>query len=270
MVNDIVSSDYSYVFPETGHTIRTRNYSGDMWFVGVDVAAVLGLTDARKSLNLLDEDERHTIPVTDVLGRQQDTIVINEPGLYSLILRSRRPEAKAFKRWVTHDVIPTIRRTGSYSAQPEIPRTYAEALRAHADAVELAETRRAELEAVAPKIEAFDTYLSADGKYLIGEVAKMLGVEGMGPLKLFQFLRGRGVLIAEGTQRNMPYQRHIDLGRFTVEGAVRTNSATGQAIVRENGRPIGERTTYVTPKGVEFIRGLLVQAGHRPAEITVR
>lgn len=279
MVNDIVPTDYThisfdtgqqtpaYVFPDTGHLIRTHNHNGDTWFVGIDVAAILGLTDPRKSLNLLDEDERHTIPVTDVLGRQQDTIVINEPGLYSLILRSRRPEARAFKRWITHDVIPAIRKTGRYEAAPAIPQSYAEALRAHADAVELAETRRLELEAAAPKVEAFDTYLSATGRYTIAQVAKLLGVPEVGPIKLYAFLRARDVLMTGGTNHNVPYQRHIDLGRFTVEGAVRRNSATSELITREDGKPIGEKVTHVTPKGIEFVRKMLVQAGHRPLHV---
>lgn len=77
-------------------------------------------------MNLLDEDERNSVPVTDSLGRNQETFIINEPGLYSLILRSRKPEAKQFKRWITHEVIPTIRKTGSY--QMEQPKTPLEVL----------------------------------------------------------------------------------------------------------------------------------------------
>ncbi|MED1419054.1 phage antirepressor [Bacillus smithii] len=95
--------------------VRTILKDGEPWFVAKDVCGVLGITDPRKSVNLLDEDERNTIPVMDSLGRQQETFIINEPGLYSLILRSRKPEAKAFKRWITHEVIPAIRKTGSYS-----------------------------------------------------------------------------------------------------------------------------------------------------------
>lgn len=149
--------------------------------------------------------------------------------------------------------------------QHAVPRTYAEALRAAADACDAVDRAKAELAVAAPKVEAFDTYLSATGKYLIGEVSKMLAVPEMGPIKLFQFLRANGVLIPEGAQRNMPYQRHVECGRFTVEGALRRNSATGELNTREDGQPIGERTTHVTPKGVEYIRGLLIGAGFRPA-----
>lgn len=103
-------------FPATGSELRSLIIEGDPWFVAVDVCAALGISDARKSVGLLDEDERNTVPVTDSLGREQQTFIVNEPGLYSLILRSRKPEAKAFKRWVTHDVLPTIRKTGRYDA----------------------------------------------------------------------------------------------------------------------------------------------------------
>lgn len=113
-----MSTIIPFTFPETGQPVRTVTIHDEAWFVGVDVAQSIGLTDARRSLNLLDEDERNSIPVIDSLGRQQPTIVVNEPGLYSLILRSRKPQAKAFKRWITHEVIPSIRKTGRYDATP--------------------------------------------------------------------------------------------------------------------------------------------------------
>ncbi|MER1249808.1 Bro-N domain-containing protein [Bacillus sp. C10(2022)] len=114
------------VFNYQEQQVRTVVKDGEPWFVAKDVCDVLGITDARKSVNLLDEDERNSVPVTDSIGRNQETFIINEPGLYSLILRSRKPEAKQFKRWITHEVIPTIRKTGSY--QMEQPKTPLEVL----------------------------------------------------------------------------------------------------------------------------------------------
>ncbi|MEH6972411.1 BRO-N domain-containing protein, partial [Bacillus sp. JJ675] len=108
------------VFNYQDQQVRTVVKDGEPWFVAKDVCDVLGITDARKSVNLLDEDERNSIPVTDSLGRNQETFIINEPGLYSLILRSRKPEAKQFKRWITHEVIPTIRKTGGYVANDDL------------------------------------------------------------------------------------------------------------------------------------------------------
>jgi hypothetical protein len=102
---------------EGGHKVRTTEIDGQIWFYAVDVCSILELSNVSKSVSALDEDEKLTI--TNSEGRAgtgaQGFLVINEPGLYSMILRSRKPEAKVFKRWVTHDVLPTIRRTGSYA-----------------------------------------------------------------------------------------------------------------------------------------------------------
>lgn len=120
-----------------------RGADGEPWFVAKDVCDVLEIEDARKSVGYLDEDERTISPVTDSLGRLQDTFIINESGLYSLILRSRKPEARKFRKWVTSEVLPSIRKTGSYAA----PQTYPEALRALANEYEmraLAEAQRDE------------------------------------------------------------------------------------------------------------------------------
>lgn len=103
-----------FQFPTTGQEIRVIQRDGEPWFVARDVAEALDLRDHRTSVALLDEDERHTMPVADNLGRLQETLIINEAGLYSMILRSRKLEARAFKRWVTHEVLPAIRKTGGY------------------------------------------------------------------------------------------------------------------------------------------------------------
>lgn len=268
MPNVISDAAQPHIFPGTGDEVRTvvDSASGDPWFVAADVAAVLGIVNIHSSLVGLDADEK-ALHSTETPGGQQHLAVVNEAGLYSLIFRSRKAEAKAFKRWVTHEVLPAIRKTGQYVA---VPGTYAEALRVAADAVELAESARVELAIAAPKVEAFDTYLSASGKYLVGEVAKMLAVPDMGPVKLHSFLRSRGVLMTGGVKHNLPYQRHIDTGRFTVEGAVRRNASTGELITREEGEAIAARTTHVTPKGVEFVRTMLIAAGYQPVRLELK
>lgn len=97
------------------HTVRcVLGEDREPLFVAADICRVLELTDGRTSVNQLEEDERHSMPVTDSMGRKQEMLVITEAGLYSLILRSRKPEAKLFKRWVTHDVLPSIRKHGAY------------------------------------------------------------------------------------------------------------------------------------------------------------
>ncbi|MEH7552769.1 BRO-N domain-containing protein [Bacillus altitudinis] len=110
-------NQFEKVFDYKGNNVRTFMRDEEIWFVAKDVCDVLGMTDGRKSVNLLDNDERNTVPVIDVLGRSQKTLIINEPGLYTLILKSRKPEAKQFKRWVTHDVLPTIRKSGIYVSE---------------------------------------------------------------------------------------------------------------------------------------------------------
>ena len=107
-MNELTVFDYNQM------PIRTIQKDSGLWWVLADVCRVLGLNDAHKVAARLDEDERNLIPVTDTLGRNQNTTVINEPGLYSVILRSDKPEAKAFKRWVTHEVLPAIRKNGNY------------------------------------------------------------------------------------------------------------------------------------------------------------
>ena len=176
-MSDLIPFDYD------GRPVRTVQIDGEPWFVGRDVCAVLDIADARASLNLLDEDERDSIPVIDAMGREQRTIIINEPGLYSLILRSRKPEAKPFKRWITHEVLPAIRKTGSYNATPALPDmstpegqlAVAEMLAAGArKQIEQA----AEIKALTPKANYVDSFVDALGDATtIRVLANQIGVK---------------------------------------------------------------------------------------------
>jgi prophage antirepressor-like protein len=106
---------------EGRYAVRAFERDGEPWFVAADVCRPLDLANVSQAVNRLDEDEKDDIITDDVIGRPQKTLVVNESGLYSLILTSRKPEAKAFKRWITHEVIPAIRKTGHYSIQPLSP-----------------------------------------------------------------------------------------------------------------------------------------------------
>lgn len=106
--------------------VRIVAKNDQTWWIAKDVCNVLDISDARQAVSRLDDDERCLIPVTDSIGRLQPTFAVNEPGLYTLILGSRKPEAKDFKRWITHEVLPTIRKTGSYSI--DRPKSQAELL----------------------------------------------------------------------------------------------------------------------------------------------
>lgn len=209
LVGAAMSTDLeSFQFPVTGQTVRTLELEGAPWFVSVDVCAVLGVGNARQAVAQLDDDEvRRQVPVTtnDGSGRTLPANLINEAGLYSLILRSRKPEAKAFKRWVTHDVLPAIRRTGSYSAA--VPQSLPEALRAYADEYESHQRTQAALAAAAPKADAWDVLASAKGDYSVREAAHILNRDPQietGQNRLFQKLRDLKLI----DRNDIPYATH--------------------------------------------------------------
>ncbi|SEN53101.1 phage antirepressor KilAC domain-containing protein [Lihuaxuella thermophila] len=246
----------SRVFDYQGSQLRTIIKDGEPWFVAKDVCDVLEISDARQAVGRLDEDERCLIPVTDSLGRQQNTFAVNEPGLYSLILGSRKPEAKAFKRWITHEVIPSIRKTGQYSVNEsrfQIPQTLPEALRLAADLAEEKERLEQENRVLAPKAESFDTFMSADNAQPIGTVAKALGI---GPNKLFARLREEKILMSGNRdKKNLPYQEYIDRGYFRVK----------ETPIVMGDKTINRTQTLVTPKGVDWIAGRLGLKKNLPA-----
>lgn len=190
------------VFTYDSAEVRTVMVGGEPWFVAKDVCAVLGIANNRDALGRLDEDEKG-VASTDTLGGVQSLQTVNESGLYSLILGSRKPEARAFKRWITHEVIPSIRKTGMYAT---------DALLDDPDLLlktvtRLAEERRGRLEAEAqvaaqaPKVEAFDTFIDADGTMTVDQVAKLLGMK---PKVLRDTLRDRKLIRQDG----LPYQRY--------------------------------------------------------------
>lgn len=115
-----MSNELAKVFDFNGNNVRTEVIEGSPWFVAKDICDALGL-DNRNTKKVLDEDEVYSVHITDSSGRSQEMIAVNEPGMYSLVLRSRKPEAKAFKRWITHEVLPAIRKTGKFTVDDVIP-----------------------------------------------------------------------------------------------------------------------------------------------------
>jgi anti-repressor protein len=184
-----LSNIIPFTFPETGTPVRTVTVDGEPWFVGTDVARVLELGNIHSSLALLDDDEKG-IHSVETLGGAQRVVTVNEPGIYSLILRSRKPQAKAFKRWITHEVIPSIRRTGSYSVAP-VEMTKLEALQAAIESEQarlVAEARVAELE---PAATSWNVLASGDGDYSVADAAKILARDpdiSLGRNRLFTIL----------------------------------------------------------------------------------
>lgn len=220
--------------------VRSILIDGDPWFVAGDVAGILGYSATAALTRRLDDEDKG-VRVLHTPGGEQQVTIINESGLYAAIIGSQVEGAKAFKRWLTHEVLPEIRRTGTFGGQVGIPQTMPEALRAAADAMEHAAELEALREIEAPKVEAFDALMSADGDYSMNAAAKSLGI---GPNILFRTLRDRGVLMTGNT----PYQRYAHWFR------VRVSSYNDS-----QGREHATYTTLVRPAGLDGIRKLLAR-----------
>lgn len=212
--------------------VRTIQVNNEPWFIASDVCRALEIANTSDAIKRLDDDEKSKFNLGLSGG---ETNCVNEYGLYNLVLGSRKQEAKDFKRWITHEVIPQIRKTGGY----HLPQTYAEALRAYADKVEQNEKLAAENAKLLPKAEFFDAVTDSKSAISIGEVAKVLDV-GIGQNKLFAFLRDRKIL----DRQNIPYQEYIDRGYFrTIEQKYDVRGEVRISI-----------KTLVFQKGIDFIR----------------
>ena len=249
------------VFSYEGNEVRTVQRDGEPWWVLKDVCAILDLGSPHKVAERLDEDERNQIPLTDRLGRLQDTAVVSESGLYNVILRSDKPEAKKFKRWVTHEVLPTIRRHGAYVTPAKLeelmndPDSWIKVLTALKE--ERAAKERLQLEATEnkPKVIFADAVSVSEGTILIGELAKILKGNGIeiGQNRLFEKLRRDGYLIKrKGSDYNAPTQRAMELGLFRVKET---------AITHSDGHVTISKTTKVTGKGQQYFINLFLGKG---------
>lgn len=227
--------------PEFG-AVRAVEVDGEPWFVGKDVAQALGYSNPRKALADHVDAEDKGVTKCDTPGGEQDITTINESGLYSLVLSSKLPGAKKFKRWVTAEVLPTIRKTGGY----QLPKDYPSALRALADATEKLLAVETENEANRPKVLFADAVSTAKTSILVGELAKLLKQNGVdiGQNRLFGWLRENGFLIRRnGTDFNMPTQKSMDLGLFEIKETV-VSHADGHTSVN--------KTPKVTGKGQQY------------------
>ncbi len=215
-------------FRYQGEGVRIVIQNDEPWFVARDVTDILGID--RTQARSLPEHLKGMCSI-HTPGGKQEALIINESGLYRLVLRSRKPEAEKFQVWVTEEVLPTIRRTGTYSTQ--IPQTYPEALRLAADLAE-------ENQRLLPKAQAHDLFLAADNAQPMNVVAKSLGT---GRDRLFKFLRERKVLMAS----NVPYQPYLERGYFKV---IEKSIQMGDQV-------INKPQTLVTSRGVDYIGRLL-------------
>lgn len=238
------------VFDFEQKSVRVVMKGSEPWWVAKDVADILEFRDAANAIRLLDEDEKGTQKVSTP-GGEQEMSVINESGLYTLIMRSNKPEAKRFRKWVTSEVLPTIRKHGVYMT----PQKIEEALTNPDFIIRLAQelkTERekrtafeAQTEADRPKVLFADSVTASQTSILIGDLAKLIRQNGynIGQNRLFQWLRDNGYLVRRrGDSYNMPTQRSMELGLFEVlerthnnpDGSIRvtkTPKATGKGQV---------------------------------------
>lgn len=224
--------------------VRALSIDGEPWFVASDVAKALGYRDAEKMTRRLDADEKGTRSVGTPGGEQRMT-VINEPGLYNAVLGSKVPAARDFKRWITHEVIPAIRRTGGYmvSVANETPeQTMARALLIAQDTMD---RQRREIDELRPKALFADAVAASDGTCLVGELAKMLRQNGVevGQNRMFAMLRDEGFLGKTGSNYNVPTQRAMEMGLFRIKET---------AITHSDGHVTINRTPKVTGKGQRY------------------
>lgn len=213
------------VFNYNGNEVRTIQKDGEPWWVLKDVCGILGISKYRDTASRLDEDERGSVRV-DTPGGEQEMTVVNESGLYNVILRSDKPEAKPFRKWVTSEVLPSIRKHGAYMT----PQKIEEVLLNPDTIIKLATELKAEQEkrvALESKVEqdkplvAFANSVSvAKTSILVGELAKLLKQNGvdMGQNRLFAWMRENGYLISrKGTDYNMPTQRSMEMELFEIK-----------------------------------------------------
>lgn len=237
-------------------SVRIIDKGGQPWFVGKDVADILGYSNSSKAIpQHVDEEDRQkqNLPTAQNGKLVAASWLINESGLYSLILSSKMPKAKEFKRWVTSEVIPAIRKTGGYIAGSE-NMTYAEIM---AKAVLVAQStirqrdqRIKELEsdvaAAKPKVLFADAVSASDSTILIGDLAKILKQNGhpIGQKRLFNWMREQGYLIKRaGADYNSPTQRAMEMGLFKIKET---------AISHSDGHVSVSKTTKVTGKGQQY------------------
>lgn len=243
--------------------IRTLMINNEPWFVGNDVAKALGYGEGKSLPNAISnhvdmEDKGVTKMMTP--GGNQEVTIINESGLYSLILSSKLPSAKEFKRWVTSEVLPSIRKTGSYSLTTPSYQILDPIKRAEQWIEEEKQrqklaaenaSQQKQLEEQKPKVEFFDAVAESKTAIEMKEVANVLNFQKVGRNTLFQILRDNKLL----THKNQPYQRYVDCGFFrTIE----------QEWQRPNGDTNINIKTLVYQSGVDYIRKLLLKLGYKP------
>lgn len=243
-MSDIQTTGTVRPFQYGDTAVRTIDIDGEPWFVLADLCSVLGLSSPHKVFERIAEDARNQVPVIDNLGRRQmRTAVVNEAGMYEVVIRSDKPEAVSFRRWVTSEVLPTIRRTGSFGTAPALTEDeiVLQALQIQGRKIESLTAKVAELE---PKADLADTYLTSQGgARLVREAAKIIG---------WKEKDLRRWLIEE----RMIFAKHAPCGnvQYDFYAEFAHHFQTRETIVNHTWGTCSHYTLFILPRGVELIR----------------
>lgn len=241
------------LFNFENHEVRSLLINSEPWFVGKDVASILGYKKPENAIaNHVDDDDKTTTLIQGIGSNYKSkTMIINESGLYSLVLSSKLPSAKKFKRWVTSEVLPALRKTGQY----QVKELSGQELMAKAliEAQSVLAAKDKQIEEMKPKALFADAVATSHTSILVGELAKILKQNGieMGQKRLFAWLREKGYLIKrQGTDYNMPTQKAMDLGLFEIKEG---------SYVNGSGVNITTKTPKVTGKGQQYFINKFLQ-----------
>lgn len=218
-------------------TIRIKTIDGEPWFVAKDVADKLGYAQTSNMMKRIDEEDSKS-SILD--GMNMKSSLINESGLYSAIIGSKLDSAKRFKRWVTSDVLPSIRKNGGYIANQENLTPEQIVANALIVAQNIISQKDKQIEEMRPKADFFDAVADSKTAISMNEVSKVLGIKGLGRNNLFEFLRDNAIL----DRWNVPYQKYIDCGWFRVIEQKYTKNGEEHISIK----------TLVYQKGVDAIR----------------
>jgi anti-repressor protein len=250
--------DNLQMFNFEGNEVRTLKIDDEPYFVGKDVASILGYSNTRDALNKhVDSEDKNTVAIRDGITRgNPNQVVINESGLYSLILSSKMPNAKRFKHWVTSEVLPAIRKHGAYMTDQKAfdvvnnKNGLADLLQQAADQLK---SKDIQIEEMKPKARFADSVTASKSTILIGELAKIIRGNGVdiGANRLFRWMREHGYLInRKGSDWNMPTQKAMDLGLFKIKET---------AINHSDGTTSISKTTKVTGKGQQYFVNMFLR-----------
>ena len=239
------------LFNFENHEVRSLLLNNEPWFVGKDVAEALGYKRARDAIRDHVDDEDKEAVKHRTLGGVQNMTIINESGLYCLVLSSKLPTAKKFKRWVTSEVLPALRKTGQY----QVKELSGQELMAKAliEAQSVLAAKDKQIEQMKPKALFADAVATSHTSILVGELAKILKQNGidMGQKRLFAWLREKGYLIKrQGTDYNMPTQKAMELGLFEIKEG---------SYVNGSGVNITTKTPKITGKGQQYFINKFLQ-----------